>query len=301
MEEARFERWEERRPLPGLAAECFELHENRPGIFASSHWHNESELILVQRGCYRILAGAEGRLLAAGEAVFIPQRLRHTTICPDQPEVSLIVLKFEPSFLLAADPAEGEAELLSGAAMNGAALWLSPMETACCGLPSRLGLMLREIAAERTGWRLAVRAGICTILLELLRLAEARRQTPGPARSEAGADLGPVFDYLERHYREPVRAGDLLPLCHLSYSRFSVRFKELTGFCLTEYLNRLRISRARRLIEAGEMPLGEVAAACGFLDPCYFDRLFRRYTGMTPSRCRREYAAAKAAGKEPSA
>ena len=105
MEEARFERWEERRPLPGLAAECFELHENRPGIFASSHWHNESELILVQRGCYRILAGAEGRLLAAGEAVFIPQRLRHTTICPDQPEVSLIVLKFEPSFLLAADPA----------------------------------------------------------------------------------------------------------------------------------------------------------------------------------------------------
>ena len=216
MEEARFERWEERRPLPGLAAECFELHENRPGIFASSHWHNESELILVQRGCYRILAGAEGRLLAAGEAVFIPQRLRHTTICPDQPEVSLIVLKFEPSFLLAADPAEGEAELLSGAAMNGAALWLSPMETACCGLPSRLGLMLREIAAERTGWRLAVRAGICTILLELLRLAEARRQTPGPARSEAGADLGPVFDYLERHYREPVRAGDLCALRHLS-------------------------------------------------------------------------------------
>ena len=75
----------------------------------------------------------------------------------------------------------------------------------------------------------------------------------------------------------------MLPICGLSYSRFAVLFKQLAGCSFTEYLNRYRISQAQQLLRDSEISVAQAAELCGFLDPCYFDRLFRRYAGLSPT------------------
>lgn len=289
MEQAHLETWEGRQMLSGMPVECFILEECKPGIFAASHWHSAAELIYVRKGGYRILAGGESRLLREGECVLIRPRQLHSTICPELPEISLLVLKFEPGFLLGAEPLPGEGELLENMrSWDGAAFWLGAEDCAAGKLPERMGELLAEIRETRLGWRMAVRACIWTILLQVLRAAGEQPHPSGMGSGALSEEFYPVLDYLEQHCTEGVSVEDVLPLCHLSYSRFSVKFRQLTGFSLTEYCNRMRIDRARRLLERGAQGIGEVAESCGFTDLCYFDRLFRRYTGVSPSGFRRQ-------------
>jgi AraC family transcriptional regulator len=55
-----------------------------------------------------------------------------------------------------------------------------------------------------------------------------------------------------------------------------------------EDLRRLRIDRASEQLVTGDLPLAEIALAAGFADQSHFSNVFRRRTGMSPSRFRRE-------------
>ena len=64
-------------------------------------------------------------------------------------------------------------------------------------------------------------------------------------------------------------------------------FKEIEGGTPLDYLHRLRVERAKQLLEVTLIDLTEVMEYCGYHDPSAFRRLFRRATGMTPSTYRR--------------
>ena len=63
-------------------------------------------------------------------------------------------------------------------------------------------------------------------------------------------------------------------------------FRRAYGCTLGEYIRR-RIERAIEKLRTSSAPLAEIALANGFADQSHFSNLFRRYTGVTPSRFRR--------------
>ena len=67
------------------------------------------------------------------------------------------------------------------------------------------------------------------------------------------------------------------------------RFKAATGTTLIEYLQNLRIEEAKRLLEAGQMPVDDISIEVSYEDPSFFRRLFKRLTGLTPSQYRRMF------------
>jgi len=67
------------------------------------------------------------------------------------------------------------------------------------------------------------------------------------------------------------------------------RFKAATGHLPGEYLQLLRVTAARQLLERGRAPVQKVAAAVGYEDCTYFRGLFKRHTGMTPSEYRNRF------------
>lgn len=67
------------------------------------------------------------------------------------------------------------------------------------------------------------------------------------------------------------------------------RFKAATGITLIEYLQNLRIEEAKRLLEAGQMPVDDISIEVSYEDPSFFRRLFKRLTGLTPSQYRRMF------------
>ncbi|MCC5806124.1 MAG: helix-turn-helix domain-containing protein [Opitutales bacterium] len=94
------------------------------------------------------------------------------------------------------------------------------------------------------------------------------------------------MDYLSG---EPSRPFDLEPTARaagLSVTRFSHLFKEATGTTPQQYSEAARLAHASFLLRESTLRINEVAAQCGFADPLYFSRRFRRRFGHPPTRHR---------------
>ena len=73
----------------------------------------------------------------------------------------------------------------------------------------------------------------------------------------------------------------------LSVSRFSELFRKQTGHSPVDYLIRLKIQRASQLLASTPVRIKEIAAICGWTNPFYFSRIFKKTTGLSPKAYRR--------------
>jgi transcriptional regulator GlxA family with amidase domain len=95
-----------------------------------------------------------------------------------------------------------------------------------------------------------------------------------------------VMEYMQQHLAAPLTVPDLAAKVHLSASRFRELFSAQTGMAPLEYLQALRLRRARVLIERTFLNVKDVMGIVGYNDPSHFSRDFRRYHGVTPSSLR---------------
>jgi AraC family transcriptional regulator len=93
--------------------------------------------------------------------------------------------------------------------------------------------------------------------------------------------------YLGEHLTRAMRLDELADQVSLSVSYFCRAFKETFRDTPHEYIIRLRLAHAERMMRATAEPLTQVALACGFADQAHFCKLFRRATGETPGAWRR--------------
>lgn len=107
---------------------------------------------------------------------------------------------------------------------------------------------------------------------------------------------GPVAvacEYIRERYTEHgLSLEDVAAAAGLSPSHLSRIFKDQTGENFVEYLTRLRLNAAARLLRCARASIGQIALAVGYADPNYLSRIFHRLTGLTPKEYR-EGAATK--------
>ncbi len=108
---------------------------------------------------------------------------------------------------------------------------------------------------------------------------------------ERSAPMRSVLRFLRDRLDRPPRLEDAAAAAYLSPSRFSHLFSETMGVSFRKYMLRLRIERAKFFLASTRAPVGEIAAKCGFQDPNYFSKLFRREVGATPTEFREREAA----------
>ena len=102
--------------------------------------------------------------------------------------------------------------------------------------------------------------------------------------------LAPVLKYVIAHYGEAVSVEELAKEAHLSISQLQREFRRLFGMSPTDYLLKVRLLMARRLLEHGQAQVGDVALQCGFYDQSHFSRAFRTATGLRPLEYRKRFA-----------
>lgn len=111
-----------------------------------------------------------------------------------------------------------------------------------------------------------------------------------PSREEglSPSQFRRVLAYINERISRTVTLSDLAREARLSAAYFSQRFKSSTGVSPHQYLLRLRICKAKKLLEESESPVIEIAAECGFQTQQHFARIFRRLTMRTPTEHRRQ-------------
>ena len=88
---------------------------------------------------------------------------------------------------------------------------------------------------------------------------------------------------IQLRYWDDLSLAGLARELGMSKYHLSRRFKEVVGVTFRRYLLRTRLDRAKVLLSRTQDTITEVAHAVGFGDLPRFDKLFKRYTGLTPS------------------
>jgi AraC-like DNA-binding protein/mannose-6-phosphate isomerase-like protein (cupin superfamily) len=85
------------------------------------------------------------------------------------------------------------------------------------------------------------------------------------------------------HYRDPIGMNDLLKITRMSKPTFCRHFKTHTGKTLGGFIQDVRLHTACRQLANSDMPIIDVAYFSGFSQLSFFNRLFRRTVGCSPS------------------
>lgn len=128
--------------------------------------------------------------------------------------------------------------------------------------------------------RRALGVEIChSLIRSLLR-------TPAPKdRLAERVEVNRVIEHLHAHLDEKVTVETLAEIAHLSPSHFTRVFRKELGRSPMEYVQGIRLERAKKLLLAGERSISDVALECGFGSSYYLSACFQKEYRLTP----REY------------
>jgi AraC family L-rhamnose operon transcriptional activator RhaR/AraC family L-rhamnose operon regulatory protein RhaS len=145
--------------------------------------------------------------------------------------------------------------------------------------------MIREIERGLPGREASVRA----MLIQLLVLAarfHARILTDAKSEreelQEKRALIRACIRFIEEHYPEEIKLENLAERAFLSPEYFSKIFKRLTAQTPIEFINKVRLDKAKQLLFGTNLTVTEIAFRTGFHDSNYFARQFKKATGGTP-------------------
>ena len=106
-------------------------------------------------------------------------------------------------------------------------------------------------------------------------------------------NIGKVVEYIGRHYTENLTLSSLAEKFYLTPSYLSRIFKKQTGKNLVVYITEKRLNKAMDYMKAGERSLTEIAFLVGYDDYSYFNKVFRRYMGISPKQYREDFVKGK--------
>jgi transcriptional regulator GlxA family with amidase domain len=104
--------------------------------------------------------------------------------------------------------------------------------------------------------------------------------------------------WLQGHATNIPSVKEMAQLSGLEERTFLRRFQKATGHKPTEYCQRLRVGKARELLEFTNKPIEQIAWATGYGDPGSFRKVFQRVVGLSPGEYRRRFAVTLRAGEQ---
>lgn len=92
--------------------------------------------------------------------------------------------------------------------------------------------------------------------------------------------------YIDEHNAEPLTLGGVAKAVNSSVFHFCKLFKKVTGVNFTNYVSRVRLEKARKLLTNPNQRISEAAYEVGFQSLTHFNRIFRRVFGESPTEYR---------------
>lgn len=284
-------------PSEQASFRCVRIREQP--LVAAWHFHPEYQLTLIVRGTGQRMVGDSLAPLGPGDLTLVGPNLPH---CWDvdppaagasrassrhwarrQP-VDAVIAQFRAEFLGREFWGVPEtAAIVSLLTSSARGLRFSADATA------RVASAIMRLPKQRGLQRLL---GLMTVLDSLAAAGGAPLASPRykPRLDEADHErIAPAIQAI--HDRLWTPAGppgrtELAAISGLAERSFSRYFKMKVGRTLPDFINELRIGRARWLLETSSLPIARVARQCGFHNLSHFNSQFRRLVGTTPQRFR---------------
>lgn len=256
------------------------------------HWHDEMEIIAIERGQLEIKIGEDNFIGRAGDIFFVNPRELHL-MGPSEIDGLYYTLLFPIEFISFQTQDALETELLSPIRSN---KLLFPHQLQG-GIKEMVYPFLQEIissnmqkhdigAKEISLSRHHLRTRI--LLLEML---ECLYENGALLKSETNGDTNmqkEMLAYIDAHCMEKITLSMLAEEFHLSEKYVSRYFVEHFKISFSNYVIHHRLTYARTLLETTDEQVTEIAMQSGFSNVSYFIRAFKKMYGISPLKYRKK-------------
>ena len=95
---------------------------------------------------------------------------------------------------------------------------------------------------------------------------------------------------MAEHYQDPLTLEQVSSVADLSPSYLSTVFKKDTGMTFLEYLSKIRMDAAKRLLKETNRTVADICGLVGYNDVRHFTKTFTKYSGLKPNEYRKLYS-----------
>lgn len=95
-----------------------------------------------------------------------------------------------------------------------------------------------------------------------------------------------VKDYIQENYAENINVADMAERFHTNANYLSTLFRKKTGVKLVNYIEGIRMEKAKEYLRNDVWTVTEIALETGYSDSNYFSKVFKRYAGVGPKQFR---------------
>lgn len=253
------------------------------------HWHNEMELIVIQKGSGIISVDFITHEVKAGDIAFVLPGQLHSIKQKKEARMEYENILFQPSMLLCGEPDLCGTDFILPLMENPATIqtFLTPDAPAYESLSGCIRKIDNLCDSRPKGYQLAVKGWLFQLMFYLVSNQQTLKQ-PSQSHQKHMDKLKTILKYVEKHYNEPLSIEDMANLIHYSKSHFMKFFKTHMNMGFTQYLNHYRMSMAAKLLVSTDDSILSIAVSSGFDNLSYFNRLFKREFHMTPREYRRQ-------------
>ena len=114
----------------------------------------------------------------------------------------------------------------------------------------------------------------------------------GPERPEP-VEIWKARKFIHEHSDDELSLTKVAKFSNISGNHLSEKFKEVTGINFVDYIARIRVGKARDLLQNSNLRISEIAFAVGFQSLSQFNRVFKKLTRQSPTQFRAPHQRSK--------
>ena len=251
------------------------------------HWHEEMEIIYIKKGKGQVMVDLEAYSVSAGTLVLILPGQLHSIQQFEDSSMEYENIIFHPDILLSKKGDDCSND------------FLLPLFTNMISLPTCITPELEnyhKIAAcidqadeicktYPKAFQFAIKSQLFSFFYLLFSTCADMANMPKNKRSLD--KMKQIIKYIECNYMEKITIADVASEIGVSPSHFMKYIKNTMGTSFIDYLNEYRLSMASRLLLSSDVSILDIANEAGFDNLSYFNRLFKKRFGITPSNYRK--------------
>lgn len=258
------------------------VDEKFPRYRMHVHWHQESEIVYVRKGRFRLYLDGSEMLMEAGDLATVGSGVIHG----GEPEDCVYeCIVFDPKAMTPnvesvrqmIKPLQRRNVLLKNGLIEANPRFKYEIE--------RLFGVCKEGLVGREAELISAVFGF---LAEELKAGGEHDAVTGRSWQRA-EQLKPALEYIEQHYMQHIALETLANLTGFSPKYFCRYFRGIVHRSPIDYLNYYRVERAANFLTGEDMNVAEVAALCGYADSSAFIKQFRKYKGTTPKQYKMKF------------
>ena len=262
----------------GQVDQLIQLAENQK---SNKFW----TLVYIRSGVGMCLIDGQLTCLNEGDILFFPPRVAYSFSSSDlgdeyNANISVVILRFDGVWL--------DSLLKTFQSLSSAVLALKEHHTPLMVVGPKwmkMSVLMSELCSTDP-------YNEVILVLDLIRyLSQDSDMIPLSASVPQPTDLSSRKEKIERyvscHLYQKISLDEISAYAGMNKTYFCLFFKKHYGMPFTDYLNQKRLEMASAMLLKPDVSVADVAAACGYPTVTYFNRIFRKYKGITPSEFRK--------------